>query len=669
MKIIRFIILISIFFYFDSVTAQVTQPKIKYGDVKPEDFAPKTYAVDSAASAVYIYDAGASTFEGNNDGSFNVVYRKHARIRLLNKNGFDLATVEIHLYDETDFKEKIQDLDAATYNFENGKIVVTKLDKGSLFKDKSGNQAVTKFTFPNIKEGSIIEYDYKVSSPSFRYINPWYFQGDYPRIWSEYSVAIPEFFDFVILSQGYNPFVLDSPNVHNDMYHFLIPGNTGTDRSTPYSRTASTIYHTWGMQNVPSIKEEEFTTTLRNHISKIDFQLSMVKWPDQPAKPILRNWIEAVGDLLKDEDFGEPLSKDNGWLNDDLKKIINAADENEVKAKKIYEYVRDNFYCTNSYAMYLSQPLKKTMQLHKGNVADINILLAAMLHNIGYEVHPVLLSTRWHGKTYEMYPILNQFNYVVTQAKAYGKSYLLDASTPNLGFNRLPQECYNGYARVIADNPVLITLSADSLMEKKLTTVFIVNDSNAVAGSFTTQLGNQESEGIRKKLLTTKQEDFFKDIKKAYPIEIEMSNPEIDSLKIPEEPVAIKYDIKLNFNDEDIVYFNPMLAEVTKDNPFKAADRLYPVEMPSCFDELYIMNMEVPNGYKVEELPKSARVKLNEEEGMFEYMIAQSGNQIQFRCRTVVKKANFDPEDYQTLRDFFAYVVKKQAEQIVFKKL
>jgi hypothetical protein len=33
-----------------------------------------------------------------------------------------------------------------------------------------------------------------------------------------------------------------------------------------------------------------------------------------------------------------------------------------------------------------------------------------------------------------------------------------------------------------------------------------------------------------------------------------------------------------------------------------------------------------------------------------------------------LNKANFQPEDYNTLRDFFAYVVKKQSEQIVFKK-
>jgi hypothetical protein len=56
--------------------------------------------------------------------------------------------------------------------------------------------------------------------------------------------------------------------------------------------------------------------------------------------------------------------------------------------------------------------------------------------------------------------------------------------------------------------------------------------------------------------------------------------------------------------------------------------------MPYCIDETYILNMEVPLVYKVDELPKPARVTLNNNEGIFEYLIQQSGNNIQLRCRT-----------------------------------
>jgi hypothetical protein len=662
----KYILFPTFLLFFFSLFAQNGRPKIKYGDVKPEDFAPTVYSVDSFANAVYLYDVGSSTYEGNTEGGLSVIYHRHARIRLMNKNGFDIATVSIHLYNDGKFVEKLEDFDAATYNIEAGKVVVTKIDKKSLFKDRGDNEILEKFTFPNIKEGSIIEYDFKVSSPSYRYIEPWYFQGDYPRLWTEYNVTIPEFYDFVTLNQGHFPYFIDSANLSRDTYNIL-------DASGIYTRGANissnTIHHLWAMRNVPALKEEEFTTTLRNHIAKIEFQLSSIRYPDEPVKPVMQNWYDVAADLMKNEYFGEPLTHENNWLKDDVKKVTANTNDIYEKAKKIFEYVRNNFVCTDNYARYLSQPLKKTYQSHKGNVTDINILLAAMLQNAGFEVHPVLLSTRGHGVTYDIYPIMDKFNYVITEVKNGDKIFLLDASDPNTGFNRLPAECYNGNARVIADEPVLINLSADSLKESKLTTVFMMNDDKGIGGSFSTQLGNEESQGIRKKLSTIKQEDFFKDIKKAYSMDIELQNAEVDSLKMPEEPVSIKYDMKFNFNDEDVIYFNPMLSEAYKENPFKAAERLYPVEMSSCTNETYILNMEVPKGYKIEELPKSARVSLNENEGMFEYVIGETSGHIQLRCRVILNKANFDPEDYQTLRDFFAFIVKKQAEQIVFKKL
>jgi len=39
------------------------------------------------------------------------------------------------------------------------------------------------------------------------------------------------------------------------------------------------------------------------------------------------------------------------------------------------------------------------------------------------------------------------------------------------------------------------------------------------------------------------------------------------------------------------------------------------------------------------------------------------------RCRLVLKKANYLNEDYQSLREFYSFVVKKESEQIVFKKI
>jgi hypothetical protein len=53
---------------------------------------------------------------------------------------------------------------------------------------------------------------------------------------------------------------------------------------------------------------------------------------------------------------------------------------------------------------------------------------------------------------------------------------------------------------------------------------------------------------------------------------------------------------------------------------------------------------------------------------MFEYRISESGGVVSMRSRLLLKRTFFQPDEYENLREFFNLVVKKHAEQIVFKK-
>jgi hypothetical protein len=112
-----------------------------------------------------------------------------------------------------------------------------------------------------------------------------------------------------------------------------------------------------------------------------------------------------------------------------------------------------------------------------------------------------------------------------------------------------------------------------------------------------------------------------------------------------------------------------MLGETIGDNPFKSATRQYPVEMPYAVSETYTASIEVPEGYVLDELPKSMRVMMNEDgDGKFEYLISASGSIISMRVTMLVKRTYFDSDEYEMLREFYNRVVSKQAEQLVFKK-
>ena len=648
--------------------SQKKELKVKFGDIKPEDFRPTVYSIDSSAEAVYLFDIGSAHHEGNSNGWFSVIFKVHERIRLLKKNSFDhLATIKIPLYIKAQEKEKLEDLQAATYNLEDGKVVQVKVDKNSIFRDKDGDYEVVKFTFPNLKEGSIIEYTFTTVSPFYNHIPTWTFQGDYPELWSQFSIEEPQFFDFAILKQGYLEPQIDTTILSAG--NFNVVQTNGTEASQIYNIRSNTVKRTWAFKDVPALKEESYITNMDNYVQRLEFQFSAIRFPNEMPKTFMTTWYQTADQLMKDADFGLDLGKDNGWLKDDVKQAVNGETDVLKKAKNIYRFIKDNYTCTDHSAVYLSQSLKKTEQLKKGNVSDINMFLIAMLRNAGFEADPVLLSTRDHGKTYDMYPILSKFNYVLARAKVSDKFYLLDASQPNLGFGHLKENCFNGDARIISADPFIIDLSADSLKETEVTSLFLANDSTGkISGTYKCVMGNMQSEGMREKMKKSKEDEYFGNIKKGFSFDANFSHTIIDSLTQPEMPVSVGYDVDFKF-DDDLVYFDPlMFADVPKENPFKSAQRNFPVEMPYCIDRTYVMSMEVPQGYKVDELPKPARVSLNGGEGSFEYLIQQSGDNIQLRCRTKLNKANFEPEDYETLRNFFAFIVEKESEQIVFKK-
>jgi hypothetical protein len=67
-------------------------------------------------------------------------------------------------------------------------------------------------------------------------------------------------------------------------------------------------------------------------------------------------------------------------------------------------------------------------------------------------------------------------------------------------------------------------------------------------------------------------------------------------------------------------------------------------------------------------MPESAKVKLGETDGFFEYLIDQYEGTIRLRSRIKLNRATYAPEEYNILREFFSYVVKKHAESVILKK-
>jgi hypothetical protein len=651
--------------------------KARFGKVSPADFTlPNSPIIDSNANAVILTDAGATSFVGNEQGWFSYVFKKHIRIKIINKKAFDLATVKIPYYTE-ESAQKLDNLAASTYNLENGVVVETKLNKNEVFDDKTEkNYSEKRFTLPAMKEGSIIEYSYTLTSDRIMQIPAWEFQsGSYPCLWSDYEVTIPQLLFYVLVKQGIHEYFVDKGEEGHESYRIVQKEATNslspTDRELTVS--ANTVKHHWVMKDIPAFHVENYISSPRNYIDQIEFQLSKTYSGEdaREAHDVMNTWSKATEQLLAREDFGKPLSDDTYYLDKMLGEITASASSPLDQAKAIYYYVSSHFTCTNHYNPHLTTTLKDVLQKRNGTVGDLNLLLIALLRKDAIQADPVLLSTRENGFDIPTYPMVDRLNYLIVRVEIGDQSFYLDAAHRDLGFGQLADNCYNGHARIISvRDSGSVYFSADSLNDKRTTMVLITNTGKGgIEGSFQSTLNYPGSYDLREEINETGKKGYFKGIQTAYGEDVTIGNTGIDSLDKPEMPVKVYYDFKLNQPPgSDIFYFNPLFGEAYRNNPFTVLDRKYPVEMLHATDHTYILNMEIPRGYTVDELPKSARVALNGEEGLFEYLVSSDGEMIQMRTRLKLNKANFLPEDYSSLRDFFGFIVKKEGEQIVLKK-
>lgn len=639
----------------------------KFGKVTAADFTlPSTSIIDSNSSAVILADAGNIGFVGNEEGWFSYVLQIHKRIKILNKKAFEnVATVHVWLYRGESDAEKLDKISASTFNLENGQISEVKLDKKEIFQDKVNKEYIeAKFTMPAIREGSIIDYSYTIRSKFIHLLPSWQFQSDqYPCLWSELQVEIPQTLTYILMKQGIHPYLVDKGSEGSQLYR--VAGKNNQDLTV----TANTVKHRWVMKDIPAFREESYLSCPENYMDKIEFQLSRT-YNGQEYTDYYNSWKQATDQLLKREDFGKPLEDDNALVGDCLSKALTGDGGKKEQAKQIYYYLCDHFTCTDYDDKYVQTSLNDVVRKRSGTVGDINLLMVTMLRKIGLEADPVVLSTRDHGFSLAAYPMLTRLNYVIVRAVINGQVIYLDASHPKLGFGQLDGECYNGPARIISvRDSGSVYFEADSLLEKKATIVFVGTTEKGLEGTWESTLGREESYELRGTVSKKGQKEFFKSIQTQYGEDITISEGQIDSLDKPEDPVKIHYAVK--FNQEPgaaKIYLNPFIGAGVHENPFKSAERRYPVEMPYTKDEMYVFTMQIPDGYSVEEMPKSSRALLNGKDGSYEYLIGSDNGMIQVRCQLKLNKANFGPEDYSTLREFYALIVKKEAETIVLKK-
>ncbi|WP_027136813.1 DUF3857 domain-containing protein [Gaetbulibacter saemankumensis] len=650
-KICSLLILLSHSLFIYSQQDQNT-PKYR---VSLSDLRMTSHAKDSTANALVLYESGNSFVDPT-------TYRLHSqekhKIKIFNKEGFDHANISIYLYqsDNNSF-ERVTDITATTYTLEGDQVITTKLDKNDIHDiEYDEHHDLVKFTLPNVKAGSVITYSYTTVSPFMFKYRGWEFQGDIPKLYSEYNASIPANWDYHIKLVGSEKLTINESEVKKGC---LTGGNGGK---------ADCSVSKYAMKDIPAFIEEDYMTSKSNYLARIDYELKTFKGFNGVHNDYSKTWETVDDELKSDKNIGRQLQKSVDT--DDLLSpdIMNMTDP-LARASAIYDYVQEHYIWNGEYRIFKEVSVKDLIKERTGNVSEINILLHNLLEAASINVKPVLLSTRKNGFATKIYPVISDFNYLIVQAEIDGNTYLLDATDKYLHFGQLPFKCLNHYGRLLdfKNGSSWIDIKDKNVSSIVYSVSLELKEDNAMAGHIKTRKTGYYALNTKKDYLSNKS-NYFTKLQNNYE-DMEVFDFEVTDDDINASQFSESYNLEyLTDAIENAIYFNPFLIKFFSENPFKLQERTYPIDFGFKDTYMYMLQLKLGDHYSLVEKPKDFSLGLPNNSGRVNFSTKLIKDVVHIFLKINFNSDFYPVEYYPYLKEIMNKIVDTQKNSILLLK-
>jgi hypothetical protein len=636
MRIIKFLTFI---FFVNCVFSQ----KLELGKVTIEELKQKNHTIDPNASAAIIFKKGMTSFRTTSDGEWILDTKTEYKIKIFNKEGLEQGNQSFAFYTGGTTNEKISISDAATYNLVGDKMEKTKLKSEGEFVEKINESwSVKKLSFPAVSEGSIIEFSVTKSSPYVTHIDDFYFQTDMPIDNLRYILQFPEYFKFNTIITGYEQIKHE---------------HTGSN-------------HIYTATNVPAIKDEDHVINSNNYTSILKLELSSISYPGEIQRDLSLSWDDVVRNIFENQNFGGELKK-RDYFDEDLKKILAEAKSNKEKIAFIYDFVKSKMTWNDNYGIYTTDGVKKAYKQNTGNVAEINLILVAMLRSAGIEANPIIISTRSNGVA--IFPNRTAYNYVAVVVEDQESLLFLDATEKKLLPGMLPLRALNWVGRVIRDNGSSYTENLYRVQPSKENNIVLatLEENGVMNGKLRKQITDYYAYLFRNSKANINKEMYIESLENKYQ-GLEIGEYKVDNVNEIYKPIVEEFSFVDKGNVEIIgnkIFMNPLTFLTIKENPFKAETRKYPIDFNFPAKDSYNFSIKIPAGYKVDFLPEPVSVNLIENLGHFKFNVSYTNNQIQAIVNYEINTFMISEQDYGALKQFYEIIVNKLNEKIILSKI
>ena len=154
---------------------------------------------DSDVSIERLDDFGKNMID---EGNILVKYEVRLRTKILKPDGARCANIDITCFNADDNlvinHDELSDLKITVFSKnEKGKVEKKKVNTKGFTKERiDSNYEVMHITVPDVEAGSIIEYQYNITSTRPHYLYDWLFQESIPTVHSKCDIEIPAMLQF-----------------------------------------------------------------------------------------------------------------------------------------------------------------------------------------------------------------------------------------------------------------------------------------------------------------------------------------------------------------------------------------------------------------------------------------------------------------------------------------
>lgn len=642
---------VALLFFCSSLLCSQTTKLAKAPDVTAKDFIEKKHPTDTTAVAAYQYHYGNTYFDLV-DNYWVMVTEVYNRIKIYKKEGYKYADSKIVFYSGSR-KGKGSIYDAVTYNLENGVVTKTPLGAEGIAEDEPVEDYTRKkIKMPNVKVGSIIEYKYKIRTPYFTNLEDFYFQYDIPVDNVRYDVAVPGYFIYNVYTVGYADIQKDEVFVRDN-----------------YQLECKELVYKYAAKNVKALPDEPYVNNPDNYTAMIKHELATVSMPNRATENYATDWKNVAKNIYAMDGFGREL-KQSSYFEKDIDVVLTQAKTDEEKMNGVFAYVQNRMAWNDKSSYRCKEGVKKAYESHTGNVAEINLMLTAMLRYAGLDANPVLTSTRDNGIA--VFPTRTAYNYVIASVKIADKQYLLDATSKYTVPNILPVRTLNWNGRLIKKNGDTedISLVSTKLGKETVSIQCEIDNKGGIKGKYKASYYDYSGYVYRENYGGYNPETNAQRIEKKYD-DVVVSDLKMQHVKELNEAVSEDFSFEIALGADvagDKMYLDPLLFLTAKVSPFKQEKRDFPIDFIYAYQDRYALSIKIPKGYTVESVPQKLQMAMDQNAGMFSFMCQQKDETIQVLVITQINIPIISQDFYPYLKEFFNSVIAKQNEKIVLKK-